>query len=54
MDKVRVYTETGELTIVSDEEGRLKCGKWPHCEKLSLSGLNCLSRKTIAGFTVKE
>lgn len=54
MDKVRAHAETGELTIVPDEEGILKCGKWPPCGKPSLSGLNSLSRKTIAGFTIKE
>lgn len=54
MDKVRIYTETCELTTVPNEEGILKGSKWPHWGKPSLSGLNCLSRKAIAGFTVEE
>lgn len=45
MNKVRVFTETIEQTTVPDEEGIMKCRKCPHCGKLSLSRLNCLSQR---------
>lgn len=51
MNKVRVFTETIEQTTVPDEEGIMKCRKCPHCGKLSLSRLNCLSQRQPRKFS---
>lgn len=45
ISRARIYTGTSEQTVVPDEGGTLKRRKWPHCEKISLSRLNCLSQR---------
>lgn len=58
MDRVRVYTESDEQTIVPDEGGTLKCRKWPHGGKLPSPGLKCLSQgepmKLLPLMTIKD
>lgn len=58
MDRVRVYTETDDQTIVPDEGGTVTCRKRPHGGKLSSPGLNCLSQgepmKVLPLMTIKD